>query len=164
MPNDQILIEELELTARIGVPDAERAEPQRLTVSLVLEPKNDFRDLADDLTRTVDYAQVCAEVQTFVSGRQDKLLETLAHEMAEHLLAKFALRQVRARAAQIHPARDALRRGADRALEDASLCEARGLGSIGLKVPLRSQPRFAERNVYSAVGDQQQIRFSRRHP
>ncbi len=94
MPNDQILIEELELTARIGVPDAERAQPQRLTISLVLEPKKSFRDLADDLARAVDYAAVCAEIQRFASGRQDKLLETLADEMAEHLLAKFALRRV----------------------------------------------------------------------
>lgn len=94
MPNDQILIEELELTARIGVPDAERAEPQRLTASLVLEPQNDFRNLADDLKRTIDYAVVCTELQRFVSNRQDKLLETLAHEMAEHLLAKFPLRRV----------------------------------------------------------------------
>lgn len=94
LPEDQILIEELELTARIGVPDKERAHPQRLTVSLVLEPRKGFRDLADDLARTVDYAAVCAELQRFASGRQDKLLETLAHEMAEHLLAKFALRRV----------------------------------------------------------------------
>lgn len=94
MPNDHILIEELELTARLGVPAAERARPQRLTASLVLEPKNDFRDLADDLTRTIDYVAVSSEVQRFVSSRQDKLLETLAHEMAAHLLATFALRRV----------------------------------------------------------------------
>ncbi len=94
MPNDQILIEELELTGRIGVPDEERSEPQRLTVSLVLEAGQGFRDLADDLARTIDYAAVCAELQAFVSSRQDKLLETLASTMAEHLLAKFALRRV----------------------------------------------------------------------
>ncbi len=94
MPNDQILIEELELSARIGVPDEERAGPQRLTVSLVLESKTGFRDLADDLEQTIDYAAVCAELQAFVSSRQDKLLETLAIAMAKHLLAKFGLRRV----------------------------------------------------------------------
>lgn len=94
LPGDQILIEELELKARIGVPEKERAAPQQLTVSLVLEPRHGFRDLADELARTVDYAAVCAELQRFVSSRQDKLLETLAHEMAEHLLAKFGLRRV----------------------------------------------------------------------
>ncbi|MBA3353108.1 MAG: dihydroneopterin aldolase, partial [Blastocatellia bacterium] len=40
------------------------------------------------------YAAVCAEVQAFVSSRQDKLLETLANVIAEHLLKKFALRRV----------------------------------------------------------------------
>ena len=94
MANDQILIEELELTARIGVPDEERAQSQRLTVSLVLEPETDFRDLVDELARTIDYAAVCAEIQASSPTRQDKLIETLAHEMAEHLLAKFALRRV----------------------------------------------------------------------
>ncbi len=94
MANDQILIEELELTTRIGVPDEERAEPQRLTVSLVLEPLNGFCDLADDLAKTIDYAAVCAGLQHFVSNRRGKLLETLAYEMAEYLLATFALRKV----------------------------------------------------------------------
>ncbi|HEY3664276.1 MAG TPA: dihydroneopterin aldolase, partial [Chthoniobacterales bacterium] len=70
------------------------AQPQRLTVSLLLEPKDDFRELADDLARTVDYAAVCAELQRFVSKRQDKLLETLANDMAAHLLAGFPLRRV----------------------------------------------------------------------
>ncbi len=76
------------------MPDAERAQPQRLTASLVLEPKDEFRNLADDLGRTINYAAVCAEVQAFVSSRQDKLLETLANVIAEHLLKKFALRRV----------------------------------------------------------------------
>ena len=42
---DRILIESLELTAFIGVPDEERAAAQRLTVNLVLEPIRDFTTL-----------------------------------------------------------------------------------------------------------------------
>jgi dihydroneopterin aldolase len=94
VPNDEILIEELELTARIGVPDAERAEPQRLVVSLTLQPRQRFAELDDDLGRTVDYAAVCEELQRFASGRHDKLLETLAHEMAEFLVRRFQLARV----------------------------------------------------------------------
>jgi dihydroneopterin aldolase len=37
----------------------------------------------------VDYAAICEELKRFGSDRQDKLIETLAHEMAEHLLATF---------------------------------------------------------------------------
>ena len=91
MPNDEIRIEELELIARVGVPDEERVQPQRLTVSLTLQPRKSFGELDDDLGQTVDYAAICEELKRFVSDRQDKLIETLAHEMAEHLLATFEI-------------------------------------------------------------------------
>jgi dihydroneopterin aldolase len=94
VPNDEILIEELELMAQVGVPDEERAQPQRLTVSLILQPRNHFGDLGDDLGRTIDYAALCADLQRFVSGRRDKLIETLAQEMAQHLLQSFPLVRV----------------------------------------------------------------------
>jgi len=93
-PNDEIRIEELELMARVGVPDLERAEPQRLTVSMTLQPGCSFGVLGDDLSRTIDYAAVCENLRRFVGGRQDKLIETLAHEMAEHLLKFFRLSRV----------------------------------------------------------------------
>lgn len=89
--NDEIRIEELELMACVGVPEEERAQPQRLTISLTLQPRLHFGDLGDDLKRTIDYAAVCAEVRRFVSSRRDKLIETLAHEIAEHLLRSFEL-------------------------------------------------------------------------
>jgi phosphoglycolate phosphatase len=93
-PNDEIRIEELELMAHVGVSKEERAQPQRLTVSITLQPPYPFRDLGDDLARTIDYAAVCEEVRRFVAGRQDKLIETLAHETAENLLQRFALARV----------------------------------------------------------------------
>ncbi|MEO7168229.1 MAG: dihydroneopterin aldolase [Spartobacteria bacterium] len=93
-PSDEIQIEELELMGRIGVPDEERAQPQRLTASITLQPRFGFADLEDDLARTIDYAAVCAELRRFVSERRDRLLETMAHEMARHLLRSFPLARV----------------------------------------------------------------------
>jgi len=93
-PNDEIRIEELELMARVGVPAQERAEPQRLTVSMTLQPDCSFDDLGDNLSRTIDYAAVCENLRRFVAGRTDNLIETLAHEMAEHLLRRFRLSRV----------------------------------------------------------------------
>lgn len=93
-PRDEIRIQELELRAQVGVPDTERAQPQRLTATLVLQPLNQFSELKDDLRRTIDYAAVSAELQHFVSRRQDRLIETLANEMAEHLLQQFPLFRV----------------------------------------------------------------------
>lgn len=94
MPDDEIRIEELELMAHVGVPEEERAAPQRLSVSLILRPRHGFAELADDLARTIDYAAVCEEVQQLVAGRRDKLIETLAHEIALHLLRRFELARI----------------------------------------------------------------------
>ena len=91
---DRILIESLELSSRIGVPDEERTRAQRLTVNLVLEPIRDGTDLGDALENTVDYFRVCEEVKALSLARPRRLLETLAEDIAVLLLARFALRAV----------------------------------------------------------------------
>lgn len=88
---DLIHVAQLALTTHIGVPEAERAAPQRLTVSLTLEPGHDFRQLEDELGRTVDYFAVCEAVKTLAAGRSRRLIETLAEEIAAHLLERFPL-------------------------------------------------------------------------
>ena len=92
---DAIHIEQLELFARIGVTDTERANPQRLTVSITIWPREQFDFLSDDLTRTIDYSAVCIAVREFAATRSDKLIETLAAALAEHLLQLFPIQQVR---------------------------------------------------------------------
>ncbi|MDQ3315465.1 MAG: dihydroneopterin aldolase [Verrucomicrobiota bacterium] len=93
--SDEIHIEELAVEARIGVPAEERDRGQRLVFSITLVPSTDFSALQDDLARTVNYAAVADEVRRFVQARVVKLVETLADELARHLLAKFPLREVR---------------------------------------------------------------------
>ena len=91
---DTILVEALELSSFIGVPDEERAAAQRLTVSLVLEPLRDLRALEDRIENTVDYFVLTEFVKTFALARPRRLIETLAEEIAAELLARFALRTV----------------------------------------------------------------------
>ena len=91
---DRILIADLELSSHIGVPAAERAAAQRLTVNLVLEPIRDFSALGDALENTVDYFRVCEEVKALSLVRPRRLIETLAEEIASLLLARFAIRTV----------------------------------------------------------------------
>jgi dihydroneopterin aldolase len=90
-----IEIQELELLARIGVPDAERDEPQRLTMSMTLWPLAGFAGLNDDIAEAVDYAVVCREVKELVSHREDRLIETLASATADFLLRSYRLKRVR---------------------------------------------------------------------
>lgn len=92
---DTIHIEELELSARIGVPEEERAKPQRLTVSITMWPSSDFDQLRDELAKTVNYAAVCGEVKRLVANRTDKLIETMAAAIVSRLLMVFPLARVR---------------------------------------------------------------------
>ena len=90
----RIQINQLELMACIGVPDKERASPQRLTISLTLWPMRSGADLNDDISRTVNYSAVCAETKNFVRDRSDRLIETLADAVARHLLEVFQIRRI----------------------------------------------------------------------
>jgi dihydroneopterin aldolase len=91
---DTILIEQLELSTHIGVPDEEQAAPQRLTVSLRLEVARDFRGLGDDIARTVDYFAVCGAIKALAAERPRRLIETLAVEIAATVLRDFAVAAV----------------------------------------------------------------------
>ena len=93
--SDQIHIEQLALFGRVGVPEAERAEPQRLLANITVWPMRDLRELDDDIAQTVNYSAVADAARKFVEHRCDKLLETLAQRLATHLLERFAVRQLR---------------------------------------------------------------------
>ena len=100
MPNeshpfsDEVHIEQLEISAGIGVPEQERATPQRLTVSISLWPYQQARDLADKIDQTVNYSAVAEETKNFVRDQSVSLIETLAHRLAAHLLKTFAIQKV----------------------------------------------------------------------
>ena len=91
---DQILVSNLELSAHVGVPEEERAEAQRLTVSLVITPENGFGGLDDELKRTVDYFALTRRVRRLAMERPRRLIETLVEEIASCVLAEFAVREV----------------------------------------------------------------------
>src|SRR6266404_3625219 len=91
---DRIHIEQLELAARVGVPEKERAVPQRLTASITVWPGQQTKALHDDIAKTVNYSKICEETKKFVLGRSDKLIETLADRLASHLLQLFPIQKI----------------------------------------------------------------------
>jgi FolB domain-containing protein len=90
----QIHIEGLEVSARIGVPEEERAAVQRLTFNVTCWPVRPMEELNDEIKRAVNYAAVCAELRKFVEHSEFKLIETLANSLALHLLARFDIQRV----------------------------------------------------------------------
>ena len=95
MENERIIsIRGLEVRARVGVPDEERAAPQRLLIDLKFTALAQPEKLNDDIALTVDYNTVSLRVAEMAGDHPVKLIETLADEIAETLLSEFGLRWI----------------------------------------------------------------------
>jgi 7,8-dihydroneopterin aldolase/epimerase/oxygenase len=89
-----IEIHDLGVTARIGVPESERANPQKLLVSLRFQIKTTFAALNDQLEKTIDYAGVAGEVERVVEASGAHLIEKLISEIGDGLMARFPMRRL----------------------------------------------------------------------
>ena len=93
-PPDTIEIRRLRVTTHIGVPDEERATSQTLHVTIRMTPSQGFGGLADEISRTVDYYAVSLEIEALAAARPRRLIETLAVDIADHLLGNHPLAHV----------------------------------------------------------------------
>ena len=85
----QISIVDLEVFYRVGVPDAERAQPQRLLLTVTLESDFAAAATSDSIVDTIDYYAVTQKLLKFGEGREWKLIEKLAADIAGLILAEF---------------------------------------------------------------------------
>lgn len=85
----KIRIHELEVFYHVGVPDEERATPQRLLLSVDMELNAPDAAASDELGDTIDYYQVSRDLLEFGEGKSWKLLERLSEELAQAILKKF---------------------------------------------------------------------------
>lgn len=81
---DAICLHGLAFTCRLGVPEAERSQPQPLKASVTLIPGRPFGEMGDDLTRTIDYDALSKSLIDLAQAEPTCLLETLAHKLAAH--------------------------------------------------------------------------------
>jgi dihydroneopterin aldolase len=85
----KISIADLEVFYRVGVPEKERAQPQRLL--LTIEMDFDFYAAAksDSIADTIDYFSVSQRLLKFGDGKNWKLIEKLAADICEMILSEF---------------------------------------------------------------------------
>ena len=91
---DTIEIRRLRVATHIGVPDDERADPQILLVTVRMTPSQPFDGLDDEISRTIDYYQVSLSIEALAAAKPRKLIETLATDIAGHLLENHPLSHV----------------------------------------------------------------------
>jgi 7,8-dihydroneopterin aldolase/epimerase/oxygenase len=85
----KITIVDLEVSLKVGVTNEERAQPQRLLITVDMDYDFSAAALNDRLTRTIDYFAVAQRLLQYGKGRKWKLIEKLATDIADLVLAEF---------------------------------------------------------------------------
>lgn len=91
---DTITIQDLEVSYRVGVSDAERERPQRLQLTIQMLCDLGVAGASDDLQDTIDYHAVVERFRGFGDGREWKLIERLASDVADTVLDEFSPQSV----------------------------------------------------------------------
>ena len=100
MSGDRILLTGLRVRGRHGVLPHEAQLGQVFVVDLELVLDLAPAGRSDDLWRTVDYGSLASRVAEVVGGRPRRLLEAVAEDVADLVLADERVRQVRVRVAK----------------------------------------------------------------
>lgn len=92
---DKILIPDFRISCHVGVPREERDVAQDVLIDVELYLDLSQAGRADDFALTVDYEAACKTVAATVERRPRKLIETIAEEVAEVLLANYPVQAVK---------------------------------------------------------------------
>jgi len=85
----KISIAELEVFYCVGVTDQERAEPQRLLVTVDMSVDFSSASVSDRIEKTINYQEVADDLLKYGHGRSWKLLEKLVANIADLILARY---------------------------------------------------------------------------
>ena len=85
----KISIVDLGVLYKVGVPDEERAKPQRLLLTVEMESDFSAAAKSDSIAGTIDYFAVSQRLLNFGDGKNWKLIEKLAADICEMILAEF---------------------------------------------------------------------------
>ena len=91
----QISIVDLEVFYHVGVPDQERAKPQRLLLTLDLDFDFTAAAASDRIEDTINYRAITDDLLKFGEGRTWKLIEKLAADIADMVLNRYKPSSVR---------------------------------------------------------------------
>ena len=85
----KITIVDLEVYYCVGVTDEERAQPQRLLLTVDLNVDFSTAAMTDRIEKTVNYQKVVEDLLKFGEGRSWKLLEKLVANITDRLFTDY---------------------------------------------------------------------------
>jgi phosphoglycolate phosphatase len=83
-----IKIDGLQIDVHVGVPDEEIAHAARLLLDIEIVPLRSFLEMREDVAQTVDYYEVCEAVRAFTAAGRWRLIESLAADLRQLILAR----------------------------------------------------------------------------
>lgn len=98
-----IVVKGIQLSARCGVTETERRQPQPLLVDLIFRCPNQLAFQSDQLSDTVDYGMVTQRVRDIGEGQAFSLIETLAENICQTLFHEFPITHLKIWVRKIRP-------------------------------------------------------------
>lgn len=100
---DKIIVKGIQFHGYHGVAEAERQLGQKYEIDLELMTDLSAAGQTDDLAHTIDYAQVVQLVIEIGTQGSFQLFEALAESMADAILARFWVEEVRITVKKLSP-------------------------------------------------------------
>ncbi|MDA9557452.1 dihydroneopterin aldolase [Vibrio sp.] len=95
MDMDTVFIEQLEMITTIGVYDWEQEIKQKLVLDIEMAHDNRKAGKSDNVEDALDYSLVSQLVLDHIEGGRFLLVERVAEEIAELILASFSVEKVK---------------------------------------------------------------------
>jgi FolB domain-containing protein len=100
---DTIFLEGIELSVRVGITEEERSIPQPCSLDIKLKVDLKEAGRSGELSKTIDYAALYAELERLCASRSFVLLEEIAIQAADLALRHPLAAQVRVRIRKLQP-------------------------------------------------------------
>ena len=91
---DKIFIKDLEIETVIGIYEWEREVRQLISVNIEMTVDTKKAARSDKVEDSLDYKKVCKRITSLTKQSKSKLIENLAHKIAETILSEFSVSNV----------------------------------------------------------------------
>ena len=91
---DKIFIKDLEIETVIGIYEWEREVRQLISINIEMTVDTKKAARSDKVEDSLDYKKVCKRIISLTKHSKSKLIENLAHKIAETILSEFSASNV----------------------------------------------------------------------
>lgn len=102
---DLLVIKALSVHTQIGVHSWEQHIKQQLLIDITIPA--DFSCCEDNIANTLDYDALCAAVTEWVESQSFVLIETVAQQVADRILADFKVKEITIAVTKPHAVKNA---------------------------------------------------------